>query len=165
MTPHYVHHDTFFWALQWRCALHPMIDARPRARWCAAQQAEAAIGVAVLNSMLTAGHPNSLRHQKITAARPLVEGLSLLALKCANAKLKLTGNNDKTYLCQLPQERFDVLGYTFGRCYKRDTGRALSALGHQKKTSNPLWTASPGRRIVTEPYWMPKWSWDSQTGN
>ena len=33
-------------------------------------------------------------------------------------------NDDKTHLCQLPQERFDFLGYTFGRCYSRENGRA-----------------------------------------
>ena len=38
--------------------------------------------------------------------------------------LKLTVNDDKTHLCQIPQERFDFLGYTLGRCYSRETGRA-----------------------------------------
>ncbi len=32
--------------------------------------------------------------------------------------LKLTVNDDKTHLCRIPQERFDFLGYTFGRCYQ-----------------------------------------------
>ena len=40
-------------------------------------------------------------------------------------KLKLTVNEDKTHLCRVPQERFDFLGYTFGRCYNRKTGRAF----------------------------------------
>ena len=40
------------------------------------------------------------------------------------AKLKLTINEDKTHMRILPQERFDFLGYTFGRCYRHDTGRA-----------------------------------------
>ena len=39
-------------------------------------------------------------------------------------KLKLTVNEEKTHLCQIPQERFDFLGYTFGRCYSRKNGRA-----------------------------------------
>ena len=39
-------------------------------------------------------------------------------------RLKLTVNEDKTHLCQLPQERFDFLGYTIGRCYSRKTGKA-----------------------------------------
>ena len=39
-------------------------------------------------------------------------------------RLKLTVNEEKTHLCQIPQERFDFLGYTFGRCYSRKNGRA-----------------------------------------
>ena len=43
------------------------ICPRLRARGFAAQQTEAAAGVAVLNRMLTAGHPNSVRNQKMAA--------------------------------------------------------------------------------------------------
>jgi RNA-directed DNA polymerase len=39
-------------------------------------------------------------------------------------KLKLTINEAKTHLRRIPAERFDFLGYTFGRCYKATTGRA-----------------------------------------
>jgi len=39
------------------------------------------------------------------------------------SKLKLTVNEKKTRLCRLPEETFDFLGYTIGRCYSR-TGRA-----------------------------------------
>ena len=49
-------------------------------------------------------------------------------------KLKLTVNDDKTHLCQLPQERFDFLGYTFGRCYSRETGRAYIGTRPSKKS-------------------------------
>jgi RNA-directed DNA polymerase len=38
--------------------------------------------------------------------------------------LKLTVNEDKTRICCLPEEKFDFLGYTFGRCYSSRTGRA-----------------------------------------
>lgn len=40
------------------------------------------------------------------------------------SKLKLTVNEKKTRLCRLPEETFDFLGYTFGRCYSAKTGRA-----------------------------------------
>jgi len=40
-----------------------LIGPRLRARDLAAQQTEAAIGVAVLNRMLLAGRPNSVRRQ------------------------------------------------------------------------------------------------------
>ena len=49
---------------------------------------------------------------------------AMAAMRGMMDKLKLTVNDDKTHLCRIPQERFDFLGYTFGRCYKRDTGRA-----------------------------------------
>ncbi len=39
-------------------------------------------------------------------------------------KLKLTVNEKKTRVCRLPEEKFDFLGYTFGRCYSPKTGRA-----------------------------------------
>jgi len=39
-------------------------------------------------------------------------------------KLKLTVNEAKTRICRLPEEKFDFLGYTFGRCYSPKTGRA-----------------------------------------
>jgi RNA-directed DNA polymerase len=40
------------------------------------------------------------------------------------SKLKLTVNEKKTRLCRLPEETFDFLGYTFGRCYSAKTGRS-----------------------------------------
>jgi RNA-directed DNA polymerase len=39
-------------------------------------------------------------------------------------RLKLTVNEAKTRVCHLPKERFDFLGYTFGRYYSPQTGRA-----------------------------------------
>ncbi|MEF8766447.1 MAG: hypothetical protein ABTS16_12185 [Candidatus Accumulibacter phosphatis] len=46
------------------------------------------------------------------------------AMRGMMEKLKLTVNDDKTPLCQIPQKRFDFLGYTFERCYSQKTGRA-----------------------------------------
>lgn len=39
-------------------------------------------------------------------------------------RLKLTVNEAKTRVCHLPNERFDFLGYTFGRYYSPQTGWA-----------------------------------------
>ena len=39
-------------------------------------------------------------------------------------KLKLTINEEKTRKCRLPDETFNFLSYTFGRCYSPRTGRA-----------------------------------------
>ena len=43
-------------------------------------------------------------------------------------------NDDKTHLYRIPQERFDFLGYTFGRCYSRETGRAYIGARPSKKS-------------------------------
>jgi group II intron reverse transcriptase/maturase len=56
------------------------------------------------------------------------------AMRKMMEKLKLTVNDDKTHLCQLPQERFDFLGYTFERCYSRKTGRAYLGTRPSKKS-------------------------------
>ncbi len=48
-------------------------------------------------------------------------------------KLKLTVNEKKTRVCRLPEEKFDFLGYTFGRCYSPKTGRAYIGTVQAKK--------------------------------
>ena len=48
-------------------------------------------------------------------------------------KLKLTVNETKTRVCKLPEEKFDFLGYTFGRCYSYRTGRAYLGTTPSKK--------------------------------
>jgi RNA-directed DNA polymerase len=48
-------------------------------------------------------------------------------------KLKLTVNEKKTRVCKLPEEQFDFLGYTFGRCYSPKTGRAYLGTTPSKK--------------------------------
>ena len=55
------------------------------------------------------------------------------------ARLKLTVNETKTRLCRLPEETFDFLGYTFGRCTRR--GRDVPTLGTQpsRRRSQRLW--------------------------
>jgi RNA-directed DNA polymerase len=52
--------------------------------------------------------------------------------------LKLTVNDDKTHLCRVPQERFDFLGYTFGRCDSRKTGRPYMGVRPSKKSIKRL---------------------------
>ena len=48
-------------------------------------------------------------------------------------KLKLTVNETKTRVCKLPEEKFDFLGYQFGRCYSPKTGRAYIGTVPSKK--------------------------------
>jgi RNA-directed DNA polymerase len=38
-----------------------------------------------------------------------------------------------TRVCQLPEEKLDFLGYTFGRCYSLKTGRTYLGTGPSKK--------------------------------
>jgi hypothetical protein len=42
-------------------------------------------------------------------------------------------NETKTRVCKLPEEKFDFLGYTFGRCYSSKTGRAYLGTVPSKK--------------------------------
>jgi group II intron reverse transcriptase/maturase len=49
---------------------------------------------------------------------------ALAAMRDMMTKLRLTVNETKTRLCRLPEETFDFLGYTIGRCYSPKTGRA-----------------------------------------
>ena len=44
------------------------------------------------------------------------------AMRSIMHRLKLTVNEEKTHICRLPDESFDFLGYTFGRCYSTKTG-------------------------------------------
>ena len=49
---------------------------------------------------------------------------AIAAMRDMMTKLRLTVNETKTRLCRLPEETFDFLGYTIGRCYSPKTGRA-----------------------------------------
>ena len=48
---------------------------------------------------------------------------ALAAMREMMSRLKLTVNETKTRVCQVPQETFDFLGYTFGRLWSPRTGR------------------------------------------
>src|SRR5579863_2448958 len=59
-------------------------------------------------------------------------------------RIKLSVNEEKTRLCRMPEEHFDFLGYTFGRCYSmRGRGPILGrarrrrALGARSRRSAP----------------------------
>jgi len=42
-------------------------------------------------------------------------------------------NEKKTRICKLPEEKFDFLGHSFGRCYSPKTGRAYLGTTPSKK--------------------------------
>jgi group II intron reverse transcriptase/maturase len=49
-------------------------------------------------------------------------------------KLKRTVNEEKTRICRVPEEKFDFLGYTFGRLYWAKTGQAYLGVRPSKKS-------------------------------
>jgi RNA-directed DNA polymerase len=78
----------------------------------------------------TLGHAERLKAHIINYADDFViccRGTAepaMTAMRDMMAKLKLTVNETKTRLRRLPGETFDFLGYTIGRCYSKQTGRA-----------------------------------------
>lgn len=63
---------------------------------------------------------------------------ALAGMRRLMQRLKLSVNEDKTRLCRVPQEHFDFLGYTFGRCYSPKTGRAYIGSKPSKKSVRRL---------------------------
>lgn len=58
---------------------------------------------------------------------------ALAAMRQIMEKLRLTVNETKTRVCRLPGEKFDFLGYTFGRYYSPRTGRAYFGAAPSRK--------------------------------
>jgi len=58
---------------------------------------------------------------------------ALATMRIMMTKLRLTVNDAKTRIATLPDEKFDFLGYTFGRCYSLKTGRAYLGTVPAKK--------------------------------
>jgi group II intron reverse transcriptase/maturase len=48
---------------------------------------------------------------------------AMSVMRAMMSKLRLTVNESKTRQCRVPEETFDFLGYTIGRCYSAKTGR------------------------------------------
>jgi RNA-directed DNA polymerase len=75
------------------------------------------------------GHEKRLKAYVINYADDLViccragADEALVMMRNMMSKLKLTVNESKTRVCRLPEEKFDFLGYSFGRCYSPKTGR------------------------------------------
>jgi RNA-directed DNA polymerase len=68
---------------------------------------------------------------------------ALAAMRNMMSRLKLTVNESKTRVCKLPGERFDFLGYTFGRWYSKKTGRGyLSRIPSKKRVQRVCETIS-----------------------
>jgi len=63
---------------------------------------------------------------------------AMIAVRSMMSKLKLTVNEEKTRTCRLPDESFDFLGYTIGRCYSPKTGRAYYGTRPSKRKVQQL---------------------------
>jgi group II intron reverse transcriptase/maturase len=50
---------------------------------------------------------------------------AMATMRMMMSKLRLTVNETKTRRCRVPEETFDFLGYTIGRCYSPQTGRSF----------------------------------------
>jgi RNA-directed DNA polymerase len=85
------------------------------------------------------GHEKRLKAYIINYADDLViccrggADEALVLMRNMMLKLKLTVNESKTRVCRLPEEKFDFLGYSFGRCYSPKTGRAYWGTTPSKK--------------------------------
>jgi RNA-directed DNA polymerase len=58
---------------------------------------------------------------------------AMVAMRHMMEKLKLTVNETKTGVCAIPEDRFDFLGYTIGRCYSPKTGKVYIGTYPSKK--------------------------------
>jgi len=92
----------------------------------------------------TLGHEQRLRARIVNYADDFViccQGTAQLAgaaMRDMMSRLKLTVNEKKTKTCRLPEESFDFLGYTFGRCYSTQTGRAYLGTRPSAKRTHTL---------------------------
>jgi group II intron reverse transcriptase/maturase len=99
------------------------------------------------------GHEQRLKARIVNYADDLViccrgRGEPVLAtMRDMMQRLRLTVNESKTRVCKLPEEKFDFLGYTFGRCYSPQTGRAyLGTTPSQQRVQRICATISQATR-------------------
>ena len=73
------------------------------------------------------------------------------AMQSLMERLGLTVNEAKTRVCRVPDESFDFLGYTIGRCHSTETGKAYIGTRPSKKRIARL-----GRTIheITSSRWL-----------
>jgi hypothetical protein len=84
---------------------------------------------------------------------------ALVTMRGIMTKLKLTVNETKTRVCKLPEEKFEFLGYSFGRCYSPQTGRAYLGTVPSKKRGVILLSAQPLRDNVPLRHWPAPLFW------
>ena len=105
----------------------------------------------------TLGHEQRLRAYMVNFADDFViccrgsADEAMAVMRVMMEKLKLTVNEEKTRICRVPHERFDFLGYTFGRYYSYRTGRPYMGVCPSRSKSRRLY-----REIsrLTGPEWL-----------
>jgi RNA-directed DNA polymerase len=104
------------------------------------------------------GHEQRLRAHIVNSADDFViccrsnANEAMAVMRTMMDKLKLTVNEEKTTICRVPDERFDFLGYTFGRYYSYRTGRPYMGVCPSKGKRRRL-----GREISR--LTGPEWTW------
>jgi RNA-directed DNA polymerase len=63
---------------------------------------------------------------------------AMALMRTMMSKLRLTVNETKTRLCRVPEETFDFLGYTIGRCWSPKTGKSYIGTKPSKKKIDRL---------------------------
>src|ERR1700682_1809489 len=106
----------------------------------------------------TSGIQKRLRAAIVNYADDLViccKGTADLAMQTLQEVVKKLGlmvNEEKTCICRVPQESFDFLGYSFGRCYSRKAGRAYLGTKPSRKSIKRICDAihaETGRHTTT----------------
>jgi hypothetical protein len=88
------------------------------------------LGIPTVKDRVVLGHEKRLGAKIVNYADDFViccrgtANQAMTTMRAMMQKLKLTVNEAKTHVCRLPEESFDFLGYTIGRCYSTQTGRA-----------------------------------------
>ena len=67
------------------------------------------------------------------------------------SRLKLAVNETKTRVCRIPEECFDFLGYTLGRCYSTQTGKSYIGT---RPSKNRVRRLCEQIRLDTERRWL-----------
>ena len=78
------------------------------------------------------------------------------AMRTLMTKLKLTVNEAKTRVCTLPEEKFEFLGYSFGRCYSPKTGRSYLGTTPSKKRVQRICEAISQETGRNKTLWAPE---------
>jgi RNA-directed DNA polymerase len=83
---------------------------------------------------------------------------AMTAMRTMMSKLRLTVNETKTRLCRVPDETFDFLSYTIGRCYSPKTGEAYISTQPSAKSIRRLC------RELSEQTGRGRWNWIEPEG-